>query len=219
MIGTGQLAAEVDCRIEDSASDDIALDFGKPDLDLIEPTGIGRGVVDPNRCIGLDERAFMRPRSLPVFIFIVLAAISFSGCITPGFYRRVYLMIWKISPEQQAVAEKEVQRYNQAVEQRKRPPAKHRYIAVHTLGPNQKQRQSYLKKREAEQEYDDAHHFVLSPDWVEPDQLQCLMVFDTELKEFVGLGCYVVAHLPAEGAVAQYETYSAEYVSGETRSF
>jgi hypothetical protein len=52
---TDQLSGEVGCRSEDSASDNIALDFRKPDLDLIEPTGIGRGVMDPNRWIGLEE--------------------------------------------------------------------------------------------------------------------------------------------------------------------
>src|SRR6516165_7228431 len=52
---TDQLSGEVDGRSEDSASNDIALDFGKPDLDLIEPTGIGRGIVDPQRWIGLEE--------------------------------------------------------------------------------------------------------------------------------------------------------------------
>ena len=52
---TNQLSGEVGCRTEDSASDAFSLDFGKPDLDLIEPTGIGRGVVDPNRWIGLEE--------------------------------------------------------------------------------------------------------------------------------------------------------------------
>ena len=52
---TDQLSGEVGCRSEDSASDDISLDFGKPDLDLIKPTGIGRGVVDPHRWIGLEE--------------------------------------------------------------------------------------------------------------------------------------------------------------------
>ena len=52
---TDQLSGEVGGRSEDSTSDDIALDFGKPDLDLIEPTGIGRGVMDPNRWIGLEE--------------------------------------------------------------------------------------------------------------------------------------------------------------------
>jgi len=50
-----QLSGQVSCRSEDPASDDIALDFGKPDLDLIKPAGIGRGVMDSNRWIGLEE--------------------------------------------------------------------------------------------------------------------------------------------------------------------
>ena len=52
---TDQLSGAVGDRGEDSPSDEIALDFGKPDLDLIEPTGIGRGVMDPYRWIGLEE--------------------------------------------------------------------------------------------------------------------------------------------------------------------
>ena len=52
---TDQLSGEVGCRSEDSPSDDIALDFGKPDLDLIEPTGIGGGVKDPYLWIGLEK--------------------------------------------------------------------------------------------------------------------------------------------------------------------
>ena len=31
------------------------MNFGKPDLDLIEPTGIGRGVMDSYGRIGLEE--------------------------------------------------------------------------------------------------------------------------------------------------------------------
>ena len=50
-----QLSGQISCRSEDPASDDIALDFGKPDLDLIEPAGIGWGVMDSNRWIGLEE--------------------------------------------------------------------------------------------------------------------------------------------------------------------
>ena len=50
-----QLSGQINCRSEDPASDDIALDFGKPDLDLIKPAGIGRGVMDSNRWIGLEE--------------------------------------------------------------------------------------------------------------------------------------------------------------------
>jgi hypothetical protein len=52
---TDQLSGQVGCRSEDSPSDDIALDFGKPDLDLIEPTGIGGGVMDPYLWIGLEK--------------------------------------------------------------------------------------------------------------------------------------------------------------------
>ena len=50
-----QFSGEVGCGSEDAASDDIALNFGKPDLDLIEPTGIGRGVMDPYGWMGLEE--------------------------------------------------------------------------------------------------------------------------------------------------------------------
>src|SRR5712672_3882573 len=52
---TDQLSGEVVGRGEDSPSDDIALDFGKPDLDLIEPTRIGRGVMDSYGWMGLEE--------------------------------------------------------------------------------------------------------------------------------------------------------------------
>ena len=52
---TDQLSGEVGSRSEDSPSDDIALNFGKPDLDLIEPTRIGRGVMDPYGWMGLEE--------------------------------------------------------------------------------------------------------------------------------------------------------------------
>ena len=50
-----QFSGEVGCGSEDAASDDIALNFGKPDLDLIEPTGIGRGVMDSYGWMGLEE--------------------------------------------------------------------------------------------------------------------------------------------------------------------
>jgi hypothetical protein len=52
---TNELSGEVACGSEDSPSNDIALNFGKPDLDLIEPAGIGRSVMDPNGWVGLEE--------------------------------------------------------------------------------------------------------------------------------------------------------------------
>jgi hypothetical protein len=159
----------------------------------------------------------MNSRFLPALIGLV--AILLSGCAMPRLLAKAYLIICKVSPEQQAAAEKEVQRYTEAVDKGKRPPAKRRYIAVRTLDPNQKQRAVYVKKREAEKNWDEAEHFLLSPDWVEPDRLHCVMVFDTESKQFVGSGCYVVGQLPAEGQVATFETYNAEYVSSGTAPF
>ena len=50
-----ELSGEVGCGSENSPRDDVALNFGKPDLDLIEPTGIGRAEMDPEGWIGLEE--------------------------------------------------------------------------------------------------------------------------------------------------------------------
>jgi hypothetical protein len=66
---TDQLSGQVGGGSEDSSSDDIALNFGKPDLDLIEPTGIGRGVMDPYRWIGLEKSE----------TFLVLGALKLSA--------------------------------------------------------------------------------------------------------------------------------------------
>jgi hypothetical protein len=46
----------------------------------------------------------------------------------------------------------------------------------------------------------------------EHSQLRCLMVFDTQAKQFVGSGCYVVTGKPSTGDVAKFETVSAEFV-------
>jgi len=54
----------------------------------------------------------------------------------------------------------------------------------------------------------------LAPKWVEPNEIHCLMVFDTQSKEFVGSGCYVVAALPGTGQLAQFEAVTAEFVGG-----
>lgn len=175
--------------------------------------------IEACRCRSVQSRLgiFIKPRFLPVLVG--LAALLFAGCAMPRLFTQAYLIICKFSPAQQAAAEKEVQRYTKAVQKRERPPAKHRYIAVRTLDPNEKQRAAYVKKREAEKKWDEGEHLLLSPDWVEPDRLHCVMVFDTESKQFVGSGCYVVGQLPAEGEVEKFETYNAEYVSSGTGPF
>ena len=52
---TDQLCGKVADGSENSARDDISLNFGKPDLHLIEPTRIGRSVVEAKRGIFLEE--------------------------------------------------------------------------------------------------------------------------------------------------------------------
>ncbi len=43
---THDLSFEVILRGEDAAGDQVALDLGEPDFDLVEPGGVGRGVVN-----------------------------------------------------------------------------------------------------------------------------------------------------------------------------
>lgn len=49
------LSRQVTLRGENASGNDIALNFGEPDLDLIEPGGIGRSVVDREVWIGFEE--------------------------------------------------------------------------------------------------------------------------------------------------------------------
>src|SRR5688500_13501547 len=49
------LATEIGGRGEDAAADEVALDLGEPDLDLVEPGAVGRRVVD------LDGGMFVEP--------------------------------------------------------------------------------------------------------------------------------------------------------------
>lgn len=50
-----ELSRQIGFGSEDSSSNDMALNFGKPDFDLIEPTRIGRSVMNPNGRIGVEE--------------------------------------------------------------------------------------------------------------------------------------------------------------------
>jgi hypothetical protein len=50
-----EFAIEIFNRDEDAASDDITLNFGKPDLNLVKPGGVGRCVMDANMTISLEE--------------------------------------------------------------------------------------------------------------------------------------------------------------------
>jgi hypothetical protein len=100
--------------------------------------------------------------------------------------------------EQMSTAHKQVQDYLLAVKKDRKHAATHRYISVGTLKPTKKQLEDYTKKQ--------------LPQPADPSQLRCLMVFDTQAKQFVGSGCYVVTGKPSVGDVATFEKISAEFV-------
>jgi hypothetical protein len=105
--------------------------------------------------------------------------------------------------EQQLGAKQQVEAYLLAVKKRRKHAATHRYISVETLRPTKKQVEDFTRKQPPSRR-------------VEPARLRCLMVFDTQTREFVGSGCYVVSSEPSAGEVAQFETVSAEFVGHGT---
>jgi hypothetical protein len=54
-----KFSLEIGHRSKNAAGDDIALDFGKPQFDLVEPGGISRRVMDRNRGV-VSERAIIK---------------------------------------------------------------------------------------------------------------------------------------------------------------
>jgi hypothetical protein len=107
--------------------------------------------------------------------------------------------VYTPTPEQLTKARQQVETYLIAVEKRRKHAATHRYISVETLRPTKKQLEDFTRKQEP------AH-------LVEPAQLHCLMVYDTQSREFVGSGCYVVSTEPSAGGVTKFESVSAEFV-------
>jgi hypothetical protein len=106
------------------------------------------------------------------------------------------------TPDQQATAKQQVEDYLGAVKKDRKRAASHRYIAVETLRPTKTQLEDYLQKQRP-------------PRTAEPSQLRCLMVFDTETRQFVGSGCYLVQGEPSTAEVTRFETVSAEFVGQE----
>ncbi len=122
-----------------------------------------------------------------------------------AYHAGIYNSDYSYTPtaEQQAKANQQVEAYLLAVKERRKHAATHRYISVETLRPTKKQLEDFTRKQPPSRR-------------VEPAQLRCLMVFDTQNREFVGSGCYVVSGKPSAGEVAQFETVSAEFVGHGT---
>ncbi|HSZ76610.1 MAG TPA: hypothetical protein VK775_04385 [Chthoniobacterales bacterium] len=103
------------------------------------------------------------------------------------------------TPEQQAAAKQQVEDYLAAVKKDRKRAATHRYISVETLRPTKTQIEDYSQKRQL-------------PRTAGPSLLRCLMVFDTQTRQFAGSGCYIVQGEPSIGEVTKFETVSAEFV-------
>ena len=147
---------------------------------------------------------------LPCWVGI---GLLFSACATletegPDFA----LIKCPVSPAQASTARVHVKRYLAAVASGHRPPPRHRYVAVKTLPPNQKQAAAYIKKRQAAAAVAAAKHEALPEKWAEPSKVKCVMIFDTQSKQFVGTVCYVIGEEPPIGEIARFDTMSAEFV-------
>ena len=106
--------------------------------------------------------------------------------------------------EQLAAAQEQVEDYFVAVKKHRKHAASHRYISVETLRPTKKQIEEYSKKRSEGK-------FATGPQGT-PTKMRCLMVYDTQTKQFVGSGCYLVSNEPPVGDVSVFQTFSAEFV-------
>jgi len=114
--------------------------------------------------------------------------------------------------EQIATAQEQVQNYLLAVSKHRRHTATHRYISVETLRPTKKQFEDYSKKRSERKFATGPQGSESSINAEDPSETRCLMVYNTQTKQFVGSGCYLVSNEPPVGDVSVFQTISVEFV-------
>jgi hypothetical protein len=151
-----------------------------------------------------------------IFAGAIVLSLTMWGCSSirqSNVLHNLYLIICKPTQEQQAVAQTNVQKALSPSNKAGRPIPKSRYIAVQTLDPVVKQKLIYVSKKTKAAIETEQNGQKLPASWVDTDQLRCLMVFDTQSKEFVGTGCYVVGSLPDDGQLVEFESVTAEFVS------
>jgi hypothetical protein len=80
-----------------------------------------------------------------------------------------------------------------------------RYLAVRTADPTPDQWKEIRKDMQKP-----ASRYFASTS--APERIYCVMIWDTEAGEIVGNDCYALLKLPATGALARFDTYTAQYV-------
>ena len=153
---------------------------------------------------------------LSLFALAAGVALFVSGCAgltgPNGLGQRV-LVVCKITPAQQAAAQNLSNQYFSQVASGKKARPRRRYVALQTLDPNAKQLGKYTQTRATAQKKAESEGRSLGPEWAEPSQLHCVMVFDVVTHESVGTNCYVVGSLPTVGEIDTYDTFPAEFVA------
>jgi hypothetical protein len=124
--------------------------------------------------------------------------------------RNYALGVYVATDGQRRVAEERAHRAWQQMKQAERAQAKQtRYIAVLTSGPTDTQLAQFSQTAKGLARsgiYTSAYD-------VDPANVRCVMVWDTETKEVVGKNCYAVVKLPPSGEIAKFDTYTAQYVA------
>jgi len=143
-------------------------------------------------------------------------ALLFTGCAGltgPNGLGQFVLVVCKLAPDQKVAAQNRANQYFSQVASGKSARPLHRYVAVQTLDPNPKQRMKYLQTKATVQKKAESSGKSLGPEWAEPSQLHCIVVFDAVTHDSVGTDCYVVSSLPRLGEVSTYDTFPAEFVA------
>jgi hypothetical protein len=171
--------------------------------------------------IASSTQTFRAGRFGPAFqasfvCFVASLALLVGGCAGltgPNRLGQHVLVVCKLAPDQKTAGQNRANGYFAQVASGKIARPARRYVAVQTLDPNKKQQGKYAQTKAAAQTKAESAGESLGPEWVEPTQLHCVMVFDVVTHESVGTDCYVVSSLPKLGDVETFATFPAEFVA------
>ena len=76
-----QFACEILYGSEDTSGNNVTLNFREPNFDLVKPTGVGRGIVDPNSGVCLkkvkDFLGFVRTQIVGNYVDLATCRLAF----------------------------------------------------------------------------------------------------------------------------------------------
>jgi hypothetical protein len=139
----------------------------------------------------------------------------FTGCTTLEVASRTVIDIvlgrYTATSAQIATAQQRAHGWWSSVLRGEKPKAQTRFVAVQTLNPTPSQKAAYQRDR-AHRSKGQLARAGEEKTWSEPDEVKCLMLFDTTTQQVVGTECYVVGELPKENDLVKFETTVAQFV-------